>query len=588
MESAKKALGITKYFISLPSSKEIAILILLFGIIGGIILNQLIYKGSLNTQEIFYFIGLGSIGLIFPTFFISFLVKIFRKKIQLNQALFISFLTMLIHIIFSSLALFLASFSILFYNLILIGFAFTFLLWFFSFSLIFGFKKSSIIFAILQTIVYLIAFSLSFSIIQMESNIVVKLVLSVLALFVLIYFILYISSGPLKRNLGIGSTQIIELFFSQWLYGKKDMEDALDELGEKAKTWIAICSFKTKTKFIHLIVPYFHFGPFGNLGGSDFSYRIEEGLKNNQQTVFVFHGTATHSMDPVSSSSINSILKICKEGLKKIEYKPAYFAIKKNKYKNTTCYLLEINNYAIASYTRAPFSTEDINVAIGWALMEHMEKKFLGGVVIDCHNCETNDVDYIEPGSEASFELLEALKKCKKQKSFLSRMKVGSSTYYPEDIQAIASGGIKVLAFEGENRLPNFIVLLDSNSTTAQTREEILQLIKNKYPKTNFAEVYTTDTHELNTVRGVFNPAGLKDQEKILKIIEKLLDEAYNSLEYADFGMRKEQIELKVIGPYQTAEITATLNSIFAVLKILLPALTIATIIFLIWFLGKL
>ncbi|MFN3909638.1 MAG: DUF2070 family protein [Candidatus Anstonellaceae archaeon] len=588
MEAAKKMLDITKYFISLPPSREIIFLMIITAVFGGIAINFFLIK-EFEIKEIFYGAGAGLIGLILPAFISAAILKIFRRKIKLNQALFLSFLGMLNYLFFILLTfLLIPIFGQISFNLIFVGFAFSFLLWFFSLNMIIGLKKSAVIFASAQLLLYLLFFSFTFSFIKLEkTEIAIKIILTVASFFVLLYLILFIISRPLKKNLNVSSNEMIEMFFSQWLYKEKDMEEALDELGQMAKTWIGVAGFKTKTKTVYLIVPYFHFGPFGSLGGSEFSYKIEQMIKTPKEEVFVFHGTATHSMDPVSSDSINMVVKKCQDAIKKLKYRPAYFDLKQKKYRETICYLLTINDTMIASYSRAPHSTEDINLAVGWALMEHMERKTSTALVIDCHNCETESVDYIEPGSPSAMDMLHTLKLCLKQKSFLTKMRIGTAAFYPEDIEGIGFGGIKVLCMQGENNKPNFWIVLDSNSILGEVREEIIEKISKEFSKTEMVEVFTTDTHQLNTKVGVFNPAGKNQKEKLIEICLMLSKEAYEKLEDAFFDMRKEQIELKVIGPYQTIEITATLNAVLAITKIMVPLLIVGSMVIVIWMLNK-
>ncbi|MEM4137384.1 MAG: DUF2070 family protein [Candidatus Anstonellaceae archaeon] len=589
MEAAKQTIGITKYFLSLPPASNIILYIIILSLFAGLLINYITNK-NFELNSLLYTIGLSFISFIFPTIFSAAILKIFRKKIKTNQALFLSFLSLVVYIFFIILTyLFYEIAGEISYNFIFIGFGFSFLIWFLVLNLIFGLKRSCFIFSLVQLLVFFFSFSFGFSFLQMnEQQTIIKIIISLLSIFLVGYLLLYLISRPLKKNLKVSSSEMIGMFFSQWLYKENDMEEALDELGQEVKTWIAVASFKTPTKYIHFIVPYFHFGPFGSLGGSEFSYKIEEILKTYKDYIVVFHGTATHSLDPVSSKSLWGIAQKIKQMINNIKYKPAYFSFKKQKYQTTTCYLFEINDSKIAAFSRAPHSTEDINLAIGWALMEKMKRKAKEAVVIDCHNSETQDIEYVEPGSPIAFEMERALEKCLKQRSLFAKLKIGISTLYPE-IQGIANGGIKAICLEGENRQKIFLIVIDSNSILPQLREKIIDKIKKEIKNILAVEVFTTDTHQLNTVSGVFNtPANdEKEQNKIIEICLKLSREAQENLEYTEFGIKKEEIDLKVIGPYQTIEIVTTINSVLAILKILLPAMVIGAIIFLIWFLNK-
>ena len=97
--------------------------------------------------------------------------------------------------------------------------------------------------------------------------------------------------------------------FSAWLYHNKDMEKAFEQVGENAKTLISVMGFKRRNDTVFFVTPYVHYGPFGNLGGSEFSHLIAEAIDEaHKSRTFVFHGTVTHDLNPVARARWAKIL----------------------------------------------------------------------------------------------------------------------------------------------------------------------------------------------------------------------------------------------------------------------------------------
>ena len=93
--------------------------------------------------------------------------------------------------------------------------------------------------------------------------------------------------------------------------------------------------------------------------------------------------------------------------------------------------------------------------------------------------------------------------------------------------------------------------------------------------------VYTTDTHKVNTVRGVVNP--LEENEVILKQILFLVKHAREDMKDAQFYAEKRPIEIRALGAKQAIEIVSTVNSIVAISKVAAPIIIISGIIAILW-----
>ncbi|MFH1306683.1 MAG: DUF2070 family protein [Candidatus Micrarchaeota archaeon] len=588
MESAKKALGLTKYFLSLPPTRHIAGAMLFTTIIIGAAMGCLLAK-EFDLWACFAGAGTALVAISLPAAISGIILAILRRRVKLQRAIALSFLSNLVYLVFLIGAIISGGISGAGENLVFIGFGLVFFLWIVVLKFAFGLSRSCWIFAGAQMVLHALFLLAATSL--FTGSIDDLLVKTILASFVFIgamYAILFFASRPLKKNLGVSSGDALSMFAGQWLYGEKDLEDAFDEMGEYCETWIGTATFSTKYGKMQWIVPYFHFGPFGNLGGSQFPSKIEAALtKYDNGCTFVFHGTATHDLDPVSSSSLHHVVEKCKDSLRHTLLHPAHYSIRTGNSGNSYCTLLCVNNDTISSFSRAPYSTEDINLAVGWALMERARGEKGESLAIDCHNCETGDVNYVEPGSPIALEMLDALDDAKKEKKLMSPLLAGWASAYPKNINGIASGGIKVACFDSKTKKPSFYILIDSNGIANSAREGIIASLRALYPHTKLIEIFTSDTHELNAVKGVFNPAGEEDVAPLEELIISLAQEARKNLAPCEFGMQKERIKLKVLGPYQSAEIVSTVNAVVSLLKIAVPIVLAAAIIAIFWILSN-
>ncbi|VVB57457.1 Uncharacterised protein [uncultured archaeon] len=603
MESAKKALGITKYFVSLPSAKQLAALLLLIPMLAGALLAAL-SSGQIRPDSLVAGAGSALFIISLPSFIAAGALSLLRRRVQMPRALALALLSAIVYLAFYMLAVLLTPVSPAAFNLIFIGFGLAFFLWLSTLKFAFGLERSAWLFALAQAVGYslfLIAGSTLY--VGALSDVLLRVGLSAAVFVAALYGLLSLTSGPLKKNLGLKSSDVLSGFSSQWLYGEKDLEDTFEEIGEDVSTYVALAQFRTKQGTLQWVVPYVHFGPFGNLGGSQFSSLMARELASPGVENFIYHGTCTHDFDPVSTGQMQPLVAAVRAMGARLKPKNARFDLRRGSAGTSRCYWLGVNEDAILSFSRAPLSTEDVNFAIGCSLMHQAGAQARESMVIDCHNAETGDVDYVEPGSEVAFEMEDALASAMKEKRSARPMMAGwartasqigkeetgagetrSGGDY-ESISGVGDGGVMATCLGGRSGPCAFFVLLDSNGITAGARERLLAAVQARHPKC-FAEVLTTDTHQLNSVRGVFNPAGAEEYEKLEAAVLEACEQAFERMQPAQFAMAKERVKVRVLGPYQSAEIVATLNSVMAVLKFSLPVALVAAVLLLLWILG--
>ncbi|VVB99643.1 Uncharacterised protein [uncultured archaeon] len=593
-EVKKETLALTKYFLSLPHPAKTTLAIIavsfLFGILFGVARSQpvgaiSIFAGGMD----------GLFLLAFPALAASAALFLMRRKAIFRRSVFLGLLTVVVYGSFYLLSFALAGVWKPAGNLVFIGFGVAFALWYFMLFLAFDFRRSAAAFALMQMVLFAIFFLTreGFGSAANPSDLLMRVVLASGVFLAALYVLFYLISAPMKKNLRISSMDALSMFLSQWLYGEKDLEEAFEEIGEEVETLVWVGRAEGKEHSALFVVPYIHYGPFGNLGGSEFTGQIAEALSKQARygekpDVFVFHGTATHDFNPVSSSEIGKVVGACERAIAKIRVKPAKMAFSTCRVGTVRAQCFEINDSAFISYSRAPRTTEDVNLGLGLALMEKAKRYASSVAVVDEHNAETGDISSVEVGSPIGFEMLDATEKVLMNEKPEKDFKFATASAQLQ-LDTIGRNGLKLALFS-QGKALNCMLLADSNGIVPEFRKEIIELFEHLGKECGCecrGEVMTTDTHQINNVRGVLNPLGSESMGNVMALVRKMFYEAKGRLEPVKFGSAEERFRIKVFGSGQSAEIASTINAVVAILKLALPLILIASAIALMWALGK-
>ncbi|MCX6772793.1 MAG: DUF2070 family protein [Candidatus Micrarchaeota archaeon] len=591
-EVKKETLALTKYFMSLPHPAKttfmIAAVSFLFGVLFSIVRSK-----ALGPFEILAS-GVGGVFLLaFPALLSSLGLFLMRRKAIFRRSVFLGLLTVLLYGGFYLAAFALTPIWPAAANMVFVGFGMSFVLWYFMLFLAFDFRKTAFLFATMQLVLFAVFFLAGgYGVTANLQDMLVKVYLASFVFLTALYALFYVISAPMKKNLGVSSMDALSMFLSQWLYGEKDLEEAFEGIGEEVETLVWMGSFEGSKNRCYFVVPYIHFGPFGNLGGSEFTWQIADALthegERQKRDVFVFHGMATHDFNPVSSDEIHNVVGACKRAIRKLRPKNAKMAFSTCRMGTVHASAFHIDDAAFLSYSRAPRTTEDVNFGLGLALMEKAKKHVANACVVDEHNAETGDISSVEVGSPIGFEMLDATGKIfaseKKQAKYLFGCASGNI-----GLDTVGRNGIKLALFK-QGKVMNAIVLADSNGIVPAFRDDIVELLSHLGTEAGCVcrgEIMTTDTHQINAVRGVLNPLGTEHRGDVMILIRNLFKQAVSKLEEVKFSSAEERFRIKVFGTGQSAEISSTINAVVAVLRLALPIILIASALLLIWALGK-
>lgn len=598
MQQAKKdALKLTKYFMSLPHPAKTTFAIIAMSFVFGLLFGAArgIPAGPIEALAS----GVDGIFLLaFPALISATALFLVRRKAIFRRSVFLGLITTSLYGFFYLLSFSLSGTWHYSSNLIFLGFGLAFALWYFMLFIVFDFRKSALLFAAMQSALFAVFLIIRGGVAGEAdlAGLLLKIYFASSVFIGALYALFYLISAPMKKNLHISSIDALSMFLSQWLYGEKDLEGAFEEIGEEVETLVWIGEFHGHKNHALFVVPYIHFGPFGNLGGSEFTSMISSALGGAHhhaghpagKEVFVFHGTATHDFNPVSSSEISKVVLACQHAIRQLRPAAAKMSFSTCRVGTVRAQSFHINDSSFISYSRAPRTTEDVHLGLGLALMEKAKRHCKSAAIVDEHNSETGDISSVEVGSPIGFEMLDATEHLfaseKKQSKF--KFAVSSGTIA---VETIGKNGLKLALFSQGTQM-NALLLVDSNGITPHFRTELIDLLAALGREKGYScrgEVMTTDTHQINTVQGVLHPLGNTHRGDVMAAVRHLFLQAEKKLEEVKFASAEERFRIKVFGTGQSAEISSTINGVVAILRVALPLILLSSAALLLWALGK-
>ncbi len=606
-DSTTRAVNLTRFLISVPSSKKTFLMLFLISMVLGIFIAFIHSQRSL-----FSCLLLGSATGIFllgiPAMLSSVTCYAINRNFKFRRILFLSFVTMLIYGLGYIVYFTLMELSFPYADLVVyLLYGTVFALWFISLLSVFGRSYTALVFSLIQ-MTYFSLFLIGNNYIDLmgtSSDIlftqVFKLYLASCIFFVSSYLFLQFINAPMKQMFGIKSTEAFNLFMEHWMGESDRLEELFDRIGESVKTWVgAVRFFRSSGEPINIVVPYIHFGPFGSLGGSRYSAELAELLTKEGfgQTV-VLHSTTTHDFNPVSRDELKVITETTKSLLSEMEPDSEELSIEVVKSGSATLHVIDDGRSAIFGITRAPDTTEDADFGFGESLMNLMERFRDQAIVFDEHNCDTGKVLSYTVGHRYYWDCRSALERyaslIEENRVIKTRFKVGFG-HTNVTGHNIGSAGIKTLVFElmdgagrkkGAKRSKRKLkkvafIVIDANGITPGFRRTVIERVKERFGF-DLVELISTDTHEVNAVRGVINPITESQLDILYPAIETSLNDALHDMLPASVGMDKAKVDVKVLGTKHAIEIVSTVNAIVAVAKVALPFILLWTVMLIFW-----
>lgn len=608
-----KAAGLTHFIFKVPSYKRLMVLIILVSFFGGFLLHSVFsISGPQSFTDAFFYGGPDGVLLFaLPAVAAAILATSLLSLSSFRQAfkyfLFIAFISMSLILLVYLMGL--AAYSRLSDSvpggpteIFLLSSAMVMVVWLVSLRVPLNYPWSKSLAVSLLHPMSQISFLVlwrAYSLLQMEirSPVVFAIQFAVAAgiLLLALWSLMVLINAPAKRNFGISAVQASALFFAQWVKGGKGLEEILAEVGTLIESEVGVAGFRRKDGSLKasFVVPLVHYGPVGNLGGSEYPILISDDLaKRSGGLSFVFHGTVTHDFNPVFSSSHQHISQTAAALLSDRSGYSSKASLWLSREGRTKLLLLGVGAKpaAFTAITRAPFNTDDIDLPLGFSIRNLVVSRgFRESLVVDMHNSKADDCD-MTTGSRAYYELEDSIRALVPGKA--GALKLGVA-YDPLSgftaQQGIGRAGLKVaVVCAGERR--GCIILFDANNALPAFRSHMMESLESF--KFDFVDIFTTDSHAVNTISGVHNPLGLNvSSHALLPYVKSAVKRALRDVEPVSAKVSSARIKLHVLGENRTSELVSTINAIVAVLRIIAPvilALSLVLAFVSVIFLGRL
>ncbi len=576
-----KMIGLSDMLVELPSSRSLATGLLLVGFAAGFLM-RIVQDPSKVFEAIWYGGTEGFCWLFLPALLAAALASSFTKKKFFQYYLATSFVaTVVVAIGYIAGVTFLKQFSLGLNAVVLVSNAFAVLVWFIAARVVLTLNTAKSLMISLAHPVFNLAFIAAAAMlgiaqgglgIDLTTVTLIKFAVSTGILLTALGAMVYVLNAPSKRNFGVSTVEAITLFFGQWIHGDKGLEDFLGAFGQTVQTMMGAVVFRRRNGSIKSVfaVPHVHYGPFGTLGGSRLPQVLSERIRQKYKAdALVFHGLVNHDMNPLHADQCEKI----SEEVEKLVQSASGFSSKgflcgKQIAENQVC-ALGFGNSAFISITRAPYSTEDFDLGAGMALRNLALGKFQNAVVVDRHNSLTNG-EMFDVGTEVYNNYADAIASLAKKNEGPLKVGVWSNPlgeFTPKD--GIGGAGLKV-AVMGFGAKRACIVLVDGNNATPPFRQKVLDSLKKH--EFDFVDLFTTDTHAVNTIGGIHNPVGARlDEGSLLTYIGIAVENALADMEPVSAAVATKRIAVPVMGIQRQTELVSTINAIVSVAKVIAP-----------------
>ena len=393
---------------------------------------------------------------------------------------------------------------------------------------------------------------------------------------------------PWRRNLGVSVLDFVRGFVGHTAAGSNELEAFFEKLGESAVVPVTVLSIRELdgTQKAQFVVPMVHPGPMGEIGGGNLPERIAaatEGL------TFTPHAAAGHDFNLVTEREVGTLLEAATRARDRIEHSRLATPADREHEGDSTVLGQAIGDDALLVATHAPEPADDVSFAVGLSVAAEARGGGLREVAfVDAHNCNNgvtlDGAGRIDPGSRRSFDLMAATGRLAARLATAERgplsVGVASATtdWTPED--GIGPLGIRVAVFEVDGRRTAY-VLVDGNNMDCGLRDAIVAVVD-----ADEVEVMTTDTHVVNTVSAANQVGSAIENDRLVELVTKLVEEAETDLDPVEAGLATEQVEVTVFGTDRTEALAATANAMVQIggallLIVVAAAVAVSLLIFL-------
>ncbi|MCL4372069.1 DUF2070 family protein [Candidatus Marsarchaeota archaeon] len=594
---------------NLPNALRLFAILVVVGLVVGVLSAYIVHHSdALYTIPYILINGLvgGLIAIIIPTTITIFIYKGMRTYIRSKYIVFVSLLAETTYAIFMvlSVAVYLISGS---YALsivtIIVGDASIFAWWLFVNKLMMNRYKNASLFSLIQPTLNLIFFLPASGIIFNRTIplglLLIKLYAGIFIFLVISYIIIYLIDSPIKRSLGFSGVDIFAQMLQNWLFSINIAlpdRKSKNSFGVRTDITVKAITIRSGGKLDSVFfVPQIHFGPVGTLGSSNFPYLVEKyGNSKYKASVFVLHAAVNEDYNAVSSDQFMQVKRAFEAVIDQQEThaENSEFGYYYGESNGAMVKILKFGKCGLITLTRAPKVTEDITPEAAAVIEKALEKIVEAPILVDAHNSRfesapAEELESVKFNSKILNDYLAAIDSIKAPLASSKELLFGSKSLNayvalgePADV---APGNINASVF-GIGGKKFGIIAFNANNMKPAFREAIISHVRDKFGIE--AEVYTTDTHYINSMRET--ASNVLGRHTKYRSLEKLVDEAVNGalkqLKHADVAYKSTVIKnFYIWGINQREKMMTSLDSMISLAKVLVPTIIAAGFLVAAW-----
>ena len=367
---------------------------------------------------------------------------------------------------------------------------------------------------------------------------------------------------PLEKNFGINLFTFANAFMSQTIEGEEKMEEFFEKIGEEV--YVPEVSFffsqESGNKFI-VTIPSVHPGPIENIGAANLPEILHKALG---EYTFVFHGASTHDYNLVSEKECSKLITVIEEGKRNATYAHTTATKPLRIQAGSVSILAQVfGDCALLVSTRSPDITEDLDYAIGMAIMNAGQQVFSHAAFVDGHNSISELAQSVSPGSTICYEYVLASNKAFSQLSKEEQhpLKTGVARISVPFTREQGFGDTGILALVTETAgVKAVYVLFDGNNVVTAVREVIRDHIMS-FDWVDECEIATTDTHSVNKFSG-FNAIGAKiPPDQFMPYVDDVVRQAYQNCTNTAVSGDTRWLSVRIFGNQRIAQLASTISS---------------------------
>ncbi|WAI00297.1 DUF2070 family protein [Methanogenium organophilum] len=319
---------------------------------------------------------------------------------------------------------------------------------------------------------------------------------------------IWILERPMKQALGLSPLGFANAFMAHMIEGSTALEDFFRQMGDSVTVVFGTLLFRRNGReAMTVTAPNLHPGPLGEIGGSALPRILTESMNGR---ALVFHGMATHDFNPVSASEVETIAESIRDAQKEpLDWCATATHAQRYEAGSVSVLAQAFGDTIFIAATRSPNITDDVEYAVGLAIIEEGKRWFRHVVLADAHNSFIDLPPPVLLGSRIAEDYREAA-------ATACKALVGEPQY-PYSIgfsqldvpftheEGFGDLGVMAMVTVVEGKETIWLVF-DGNNLHFGIREELRDLF---IQESDECEISTSDTHVVNMASGK-NPVGWK------------------------------------------------------------------------------